>query len=199
MFSTFETPTEVQALSRLASNRGLGVFVCGEGSNILVADAGVEAWVLRSADRTCVVDSDDGQLVTVRVGAGTVWTAFVNWAVSNNFAGVECLAGIPGLIGATPVQNVGAYGQETSQVLRSVLVYDSETAQALTLSNDECEFSYRDSLLKRSAGRFVVCSVDFQLRRNGPGCVEYADLKKALDGVPNPSLKQISHVLVRSL
>lgn len=157
------------------------VLLVGGGSNLLVSDEGFDGTVVRIATRGIdlqAVDACGGVMVTV--AAGEPWDGFVAHAVSNGWAGVEALAGIPGLTGATPVQNVGAYGQEVAATIARVRTWDREAAELRTFANVDCGFGYRTSVFKQS-DRWVVLDVTFQLR---PGAlsepVRYAELARAL-------------------
>ena len=164
------------------------VLVLGGGSNIVVADAGFPGTVVEVATSGVTADLEDDDPtcggVLVRVAAGEDWDGFVAYAVERGWVGVEALAGIPGLVGATPIQNVGAYGQEVSQTIASVRVWDRVLKGVRTFANAECHFGYRTSRFKADPGRHVVLDVTFQLRQGSLGTpVQYAELAGAL-GVP---------------
>jgi UDP-N-acetylmuramate dehydrogenase len=166
--------------------RGEPVLVLGGGSNLLVGDGGFDGTVVRLATRGVTVEAADrGGGASVRVAAGEPWDAFVAQAVRREWAGVEALSGIPGCAGATPVQNVGAYGQEISETLATVRSWDRQQGRVRTLAAVDCEFDYRHSRFKeerfRDGPRFVILEVTLQLRsadRSGP--VRYAELARAL-------------------
>ncbi|MGB5812572.1 MAG: UDP-N-acetylmuramate dehydrogenase [Polyangiales bacterium] len=177
----FTRVTDVDALRaafRWAREEGHPVSVIGGGSNLIVPDAGYDGLVVHMA----IGDIEFGEAGSVSVGAGVPWELVVDGAVTRGWAGLECLTGIPGSTGATPIQNVGAYGQEVAEVIASVHVFDRETFQRRELEPDACDFGYRDSLFKRDPGRFVVCSVRFQLRPGEAGEVRYPELAKKLSG-----------------
>ncbi len=157
------------------------LLVLGGGSNLLVSDDGFAGTVVRVATRGIeVLSANACGGVMVTAAAGEPWDEFVAHAVSHGWAGVETLAGIPGLTGATPVQNVGAYGQEVASTIARVRTYDRRTAQVRTFVNDQCAFGYRTSRFK-GVERYVVLDVTFQLR---PGRlsepIRYAELARAL-------------------
>ena len=157
------------------------VFFMSGGSNLLVADEGFDGLVVQIRLRGVTVESEDPETVMVKVAAGERWDDFVATAVENRWAGVECLSGIPGSAGATPIQNVGAYGQDVSETIARVQVLERATRRVITLTNWDCGFSYRSSILKRAArDHYVVVSVTFRLRRNGPGTVKYPDVRNYL-------------------
>src|SRR5207248_944349 len=148
------------------------------GSNLLVADAGFDGLVIQVDLRGITVESED-EFAMVKVGAGEPWDAFVRFAVNNAWAGIECLSGIPGSAGATPIQNVGAYGQDVSETIIHVEAFDRITRRVTWLTNEQCEFGYRTSVFKNSAkDRYVVLSVTFRLTPNGAPAVRYPELQK---------------------
>lgn len=166
---------EVVAALRAATGP---VLILGAGSNLVVADAGFDGTVVRIASegQTLTRDGDD---VLVEAAAGQDWDALVAMCVAHQLAGAECLAGIPGLVGATPVQNVGAYGQDVAQTVMSVRAYDRETDQVRTLR--DCGFAYRWSRFKAEAPRWVVLSVTYRLADSGQSRpVRYDELARAL-------------------
>lgn len=179
---TATTQTDVVDAVRAADDVGQPVLLLGGGSNLLVADEGFDGTVVRVATRGVeVLSADACGGVMVTVAAGEPWDAFVAHAVASGWAGVEAMAGIPGLTGATPIQNVGAYGQEVASVIARVRTYDRRAGEVRTFVNDQCGFGYRTSRFKGD-DRFVVLDVTFQLR---PGRlsepVRYAELARALD------------------
>src|SRR6185436_8096587 len=151
-------------------------------SNVVIADEGFPGLVLKIAiDGVNSVDL--GANVRFAVGSGEEWDPFVARTVADNCAGLECLSGIPGLAGGTPVQNVGAYGQEVAATIRSVRAIDREAGLVVTLANADCGFGYRTSRFKHAdAGRFIVTGVEFVLARDGAPNITYADVIKFFDG-----------------
>ena len=192
-FVTAKTEAEVIAALAWADDNSLPVFILGGGSNLLVADTGYAGLVVSIALKGVTYqDSEDGKAL-VTAAAGEDWDEFVGACVARHLAGLECLSGIPGLVGGTPVQNVGAYGQEVGETIRQVRVFDRQTRQIVTLSNAECGFTYRTSLFNTTArGRYVVLSVAFTLLHNGAATVRYADLQKHLAGRADaPTLAEV--------
>jgi UDP-N-acetylmuramate dehydrogenase len=176
--------------------RGEPYFVLGGGSNVVAADAGFEGTVIAVANRGLSFSRGPGGETQVEAAAGEDWDALVARCVGEGLAGVECLSGIPGLVGATPIQNVGAYGQEVSDVIASVRVYDPAAGRAETLAPAACAFAYRDSAFKREgAGRRVVLAVTFALRPGPPAPPRYAELVRALDGA-TPSLERVRETVI---
>ena len=178
---TAQTIDEVVDAVREVDDADEPLLVIGGGSNLVIADAGFPGSVVRLATDAIHVESADlcGG-VMVRVAAGVVWDDFVARAVAEGWSGVEALSGVPGSTGATPVQNVGAYGQEVAQTIASVRVWDRAQQQVRTLASADCAFTYRHSVFK-STSRFVVLDVLFQLipsELSQP--VGYADLARQL-------------------
>ena len=157
-------------------------FFFSGGSNLLIADEGFNGLVVHIRLRGVTVESEDPDSVMVKVGAGERWDDFVRYTVDQRWAGLECLSGIPGSAGATPIQNVGAYGQEVSETIARVEVLDRQTRRVITLTNWDCGFSYRSSVFKGAArDRYVVVSVTFRLRRNAPATVKYPELRTYME------------------
>ena len=168
---------------------GEPLLVLAGGSNLVVADDGFAGTVVKVATRGVVPDTDGDDAtcggVLVTVAAGENWDDLVAHAVESGWVGVEALSGIPGSVGATPIQNVGAYGQEVAQTVASVRVWDRKLQVIRTLANADCGFGYRHSRFKADAGRHVVLSVTFQFRQGSLGApVEYAELARTLGVAP---------------
>lgn len=171
--------SELQETVARARSEGLTVWVLSGGSNILVSDTGLDGLVLdiRLAGISFERKSDDR--VRVTVAAGEDWDAFVNEVARRGYSGVECLSGIPGRVGATPIQNVGAYGQDVSQTIESVDVLDRSTGEVTRLSAAECAFGYRTSRFKHGErDRYIVVSVDFMLSERPPALPAHRELQE---------------------
>ncbi len=188
-FTEPKSVTEVAEAVNFARSRDLPLFVLGGGSNLVVSDAGWPGLVLKLAISGIDEREENGKTM-FEVGAGEEWDKFVARAVARNCAGVECLSGIPGSVGGTPVQNVGAYGQEVSETIESVLVFDLKDGQIRELCAEACGFQYRTSIFNTSErGRFIILRVTYDLTPGGKPRIEYADLKKHFAGFQNtPSL-----------
>jgi UDP-N-acetylmuramate dehydrogenase len=174
------TEDELIDAVRTADAAGEPLLILGGGSNLVVSDEGFDGTVVQVATRGVSRDGGPGVLT---VAAGEDWDAVVARSVAEGLAGLECLSGIPGLTGATPIQNVGAYGQEVAETITTVRVYDRVTGDVVEIPNGRCDFGYRTSRF-RGAARFVVLSVTFRLAvqvLSAP--VRYAELAAAL-GVP---------------
>ena len=189
-FTEPKSITEVAEAVNFARSRDLPLFVLGGGSNLVISDAGWPGLVLKTCDFGDRPARGKRQSRCFEVGAGEEWDKFVARAVARNCAGVECLSGIPGSVGGTPVQNVGAYGQEVSETIESVLVFDLKDGQVRELCAEACGFQYRTSIFNTSErGRFIILRVTYALTPGGKPRIEYADLKKHFAGFQNtPSL-----------
>jgi UDP-N-acetylmuramate dehydrogenase len=197
-FVEARSEAEIVEAAEWAHQRGLRLFVLGGGSNVLIADAGFPGLVLRIALKGIESRELDGDRVLFHVGAGEDWDDFVQLATSENCAGVECLAGIPGTVGGTPVQNVGAYGQEVSSVIDSVRTFDLHKGQVIDFAAEHCGFAYRKSRFNTTdAGRFVVLRVDYQLTRGGAPVLRYPDLQKAFAEDARPTLTEVAEAVRR--
>jgi UDP-N-acetylmuramate dehydrogenase len=190
-FAEAEAEAEVVEAVEFARSRGLPLFVLGGGSNLVIADAGFAGLVLRLGITGMSHSAASQGQVTFVAGAGYDWDTLVKESVQAGCAGLECLSGIPGTVGGTPVQNVGAYGQDVSQSIQHVRVFDLKSLQVETLSHEECRFAYRSSVFNTS-GRYVILRVSFALRQGGEPSVRYADLEQFFAGRSHaPTLSEV--------
>jgi UDP-N-acetylmuramate dehydrogenase len=183
-FVEAKSQAEVEEAVVFASMQNLPLFVLGGGSNLLVSDSGWPGLVLKIGI-TGIEQRPGFQngCVLFDVGAGESWDRFVEHAVASQCAGVECLTGIPGSVGGTPVQNVGAYGQEVSETIESVEVFDRRDRQIRELCNEACGFSYRASIFNTTErDRFIILRATYALIPGGEAHFEYADLKRHFEG-----------------
>lgn len=195
-FATVTTEAETVEAFRFAQERNIPVFVLGGGSNLLVADGGFDGLVVHVALRGLTEHALPDGRVLLQVGAGESWDALVQQTVERDLAGMECLAGIPGTVGGTPIQNVGAYGQEVGETISALRCIDLQTLQPVELSNADCGFAYRTSLLNTTErGRYLVTRVDFALLPGGAPKLDYAELRKRFAGAPTPSLLQVAEAV----
>ncbi|MDQ4111289.1 MAG: UDP-N-acetylmuramate dehydrogenase, partial [Actinomycetota bacterium] len=198
-FVTAATEAEIIEAVTAADAAGKDVLVLGGGSNLVVADAGFPGTVIKLATTGVAAETVEGG-VRVTVAAGETWDDFVTTAVDKGWSGVEALSGIPGSVGATPIQNVGAYGQEVSQTITTVKVFDRELREVRSFTAGECGFGYRWSRFKAVPGRYVVLEVTFRLGTDGEtgSPIAYAQLAGALgveQGTRVPS-KQIREAVL---
>ncbi len=158
------TESELVDAVKAADAAGEPVLIIGGGSNVLVADSGFDGTVIHveTKGNSYHVDACSGGMITV--SAGEDWDEFVAWILEKGFAGLETMSGIPGTVGGAPIQNIGAYGHEVSEVIARVRTWDRQRGDYKTFSNSECEFSYRSSVFKKNPGRYVIVDVTFQLR-----------------------------------
>ena len=165
------------------------LLVLGGGSNLVIGDEGWPGLVMRLDLRGIAFEERDAT-VRMRVGAGESWDDFVMMTVERGLAGLECLSGIPGLVGATPIQNVGAYGQEVSEAIQTVEAIDRTSGKRVTFSNEDCGFGYRTSRFKKEdRDRYVIVSVVYEMERDATPMVRYAELERELEsrGLENPT------------
>jgi UDP-N-acetylmuramate dehydrogenase len=186
-FASAETSDDVLAIHHWCEEESLPLFVLGGGSNIVISDEGFHGLVMSMAvpGLTIAAESD---ATLVNAGAGESWDRVVESVVAAGLSGVECLSGIPGTVGGTPIQNVGAYGQEVAAVIERVVAFDRSRSELTELSSADCGFSYRMSRFKaEDAGRFIVCSVSFRLTGSIP-TLSYPELVAELErrGSSNP-------------
>jgi UDP-N-acetylmuramate dehydrogenase len=191
---------EIAEASAWAQERNAPLFVLGGGSNLLVSDAGFDGLVLHVALRGitgCSTPEEHGQTI-YRAAAGEDWEHFVKRATEDSCAGIECLAGIPGTVGGTPVQNVGAYGQEVASSIECVRAYDLNERAFVEFSTEECGFAYRRSRFNSiDRGRYVVTQVDYRLTQDGAPTLRYADLQRSFPEGVQPSLAEVADVVRR--
>jgi UDP-N-acetylmuramate dehydrogenase len=186
-FAEATTEAEVAEAVSWAKERGVPLLVLGGGSNLLVRDGGFAGLVVKV--EVMGVEAHGGG--DFSVGAGESWDRFVERMVYGGMAGLECLAGIPGSVGGTPVQNVGAYGQEVSETIESVRALDRTTGEFVELDNGACRFRYRESLFnKDEPGRYVVTRVRFRLRTDGVATLRYAELRDRFTGA-QPTVREV--------
>jgi len=192
------TETDVAVAAEWARERGVPLFVLGGGSNLLVADAGFDGLVLHvRLLGTHVVR--EASATIYQFAAGDEWDDCVERSIADNCAGIECLAGIPGTVGGTPVQNVGAYGQEVSSCIERVRAFDLNVRAFVEFSAAECGFAYRHSRFNTAdRGRYVVTRVDYRLMPDGKPDLRYAELQRTFPADAIPSLREVADA-VRSI
>lgn len=191
-FVQADNEVQVAAAVAWAKQRGLRLFVLGGGSNLLVKDAGFDGLVLKVG----VMGIEACGEGRYEVGAGESWDRFVEMMMWVGMAGVECLAGIPGSVGGTPVQNVGAYGQEVSETIEWVRAFDRKNDSWVKLSKQQCRFRYRESLFNTDEpGRYVVTRVRFRLNAGGEPNLRYADLQRRLGGQEGLTLMDVARTV----
>jgi len=189
-FVRAENENEIAEAVDFARKRDLPVFVLGGGSNILISDKGFGGLVLKIANRGIEIVREESN-VRVTAQAGENWDEFVRFCVAENLAGVECLSGIPGSVGGTPVQNVGAYGQEVAETIVGVRVLERASGNFFDLTNADCRFAYRTSIFNTTGrDRFIVLAVSFVLQPDGEPAIRYKDLQQFFARREKPNLKE---------
>ena len=191
---------DVSLAAAWARARGIKLFVLGGGSNLLIADRGFDGLVLHVALRgiSASETSEGAAQRTFEAAAGEDWDGFVEHTVGENCAGLECLAGIPGTVGGTPVQNVGAYGQEVASAIVRVRAFDLAQCKFVEFSAAECGFGYRRSRFNSTdCDRYVVTRVDYRLTHGSAPTLRYADLQRAFASGVQPSLAEVAAVVRR--
>ena len=176
-----KTEAELIAAVKECDDQGQELLILGGGSNVLVSDLGFAGTVVvvEIQGNSYEIDACSGGML--QVSAGVDWDEFVAFTISKNLANLECLSGIPGTVGGAPIQNIGAYGHEVSEVIARVRTFDRQTKEIKTFTGDQCDFAYRNSIFKREAGRYVILDVTFQLRRGENSLpIKYQELADAL-------------------
>jgi len=189
----FEVKNEEEIIdaSKFAKEKNLKIFVLGGGSDILVSDKGFDGVVIKHIGNNVSLDKDN----VITAEAGLSWDKLVEFSVNNNLQGFECMSGIPGTVGASPIQNVGAYGQEVKDTLLFLKAFEFETGKLVDFSNKDCQFDYRESFFKKPENwqKYLITSVSFKLNKNNNPKVEYESLSSYLKekNIINPDLKTI--------
>lgn len=173
---------EILALLDFANEKAIPVHILGGGSNTLFSDAGFKGLVIHVQIKGMETLSETETTTTIRVGAGENWDAFVRFSVEHDLAGIEALIGIPGYVGGTPVQNVGAYGQEVANTITAVHAIDRQTKEEILFPASECGFGYRKSRFKfEDANKYIITHVDFALAKSSEPVANYPQLNEALE------------------
>lgn len=200
--STAEYFVEINSLRNIedafdyAKKNQLNTVILSGGSNILLPEK-INALVLKINIQGIELTDENDEFVCLKVGAGQVWHDFVLYTTRHGYYGLQNLALIPGLVGASPVQNIGAYGVEVGDFIDYVEVYDTLTEQFTYLNKEQCQFAYRDSIFKQNAGRFVIISVYFRLLKQPKLVMDYGDLKQAMADDISPENLQRQIIAIR--
>ena len=180
--ATADSASDVVSLYRNARKENLPIFVLGGGSNVIMHDEVFEGIVLLNKIKGFEIISENDETTDIKIGAGEVWDEVVEKAIGLGLQGIEAMSGIPGTAGAAPVQNVGAYGQEIADTLISLEAYDSKTDTIVTISADECDFSYRNSIFRdKEKGRYCILNITLRLNKAEPKPPYYASLQRYID------------------
>ncbi len=189
-FCAVNSIEDIEKALDYASNNNLKIFILGGGSNILFSDQGFDGLVIKMEMKGVNIEDVDSEKTFVEAYAGEVWDDFVNFVVDKGLYGLENLSYIPGTVGASPVQNIGAYGSEVKDTIYSLKAFDIKEKKIVLFNNKDCDFSYRNSLFKKEKDRYIIISVKFILNKNGKLNLEYKDIKEYLlkNNIKNPSL-----------
>ena len=194
-----EAHNEEEIIAALIAAGDSPVLILGGGTNVLISDAGFAGTVIHITNSALVAEVDACSGATLTIGAGENWDDFVALTIERGFAGLETLSGIPGTVGAAPIQNIGAYGHEVSEFITRVRTYDRVAKAIRTFTNQECEFEYRSSIFKKNPGQFIILEVQFQIRiGDSSDPITYLELAKKLDiqmGEKAPA-QQVRHTVL---
>jgi|688.fasta_scaffold31189_4 UDP-N-acetylmuramate dehydrogenase len=198
-FAEINSINELVEAFEWVKDKGHDYFILGGGSNTIFSDEDYLGLIIKMNIMGFEVIDEDESSSTIKVGAGEDWDETVERTVNMNLSGMEALSGVPGNTGATPVQNIGAYGQEVKDTIEFVEAYDAEQSKITKLSNEDCNFSYRDSIFKSSEkGRYIICFVAFRLSKKTAGIPQYKDVINyfKLRNVSSPNLKEIRKAIL---
>jgi UDP-N-acetylmuramate dehydrogenase len=185
--------TEAEIIAAIEESEGSPILIMGGGTNVLIADSGFDGTVIHISNDSIQEEMDACSGATLTIGAGQNWDDFVQTTIDRGLAGLETLSGIPGTVGAAPIQNIGAYGHEVSEFITRVRTYDRKEKQVKTFTNSQCEFSYRSSHFKEHPGRYVILDVAFQIRQGEiSDPVTYVELSKKLGIEPGEKASVVS-------
>ena len=180
-------------------NKNTPIFILGGGSNIVFSDGVVNVIALKIEIKGFEIVNENDKYIDMKVGAGEIWDKFVEKSVNLGLVGVESLSAIPGTVGATPVQNVGAYGSEVKDTIVEVEVFDIKNRVILNINNDDCKFGYRDSIFKsEDKGKYIIVSVTYRLSKSMPSVPKYPGVAKYFEDreIVNPTLAQIRDAII---
>lgn len=194
-FIEVETQEDLENAVKFSKEKNLHFFIIGEGSDILVSDKDFDVVIIKLNNKEIVFDNE-----IVTCGAGVIWDDLVELCVSKNLAGIECLSAIPGTVGAAPVQNIGAYGQELKNSLQTVTVYKTDEEKFITLTNGECQFAYRESIFKnpKFKNKYIIFKITLKLAKDAPPNISYQSLKDYLlkNNLNTPDLLSVRNAVI---
>lgn len=194
-----ENEGQLIAAVNFAMRKRMGIFILGGGSDILISDEGFDGLVIRYKDKSIEFSADNNHFL-VTAGAGGVWDTLVARCVKKGLQGIECMSGIPGTVGASPIQNIGAYGQELKDVFVELSAFDLQKKQMILFDKRKCEFSYRESVFKKkkTKAHYLITKVTLRLKKSLKPAVTYDSLRQYLDGkgIKNPNLTQVRNAVI---
>ena len=196
-FTTVEKGKEAAIALEFAREQNIPVFILGEGSNILISDSGFPGLVISNNIKGIKSNLEKGRMA-VTVGSGENWDNFVEYCIKKNWAGIECLSGIPGKVGSAPVQNINAYGQAVSTTVSKIWAIRCKTIKPVLFTNIDCNFKYRKSIFNTiEKGNYIITSVTFSLIPNGRPTIAYHDIKKYFEYFKRiPTLKEVRQAVI---
>lgn len=192
-FISISSKKDLQEAFNFSKKKNLPVFVLGDGTDILIKDGTLEVVIIKFTNKDFIVKKYKNEKYLITCGAGLNWDKFVEKTIKVGLQGIECLSGIPGTVGAAPVQNIGAYGQEVKDTILEVIVFDTKLKKFITLTNVDCDFSYRESNFKKEKARYFIFEVKFVLTKSDQPTLTYASLTNYLKEkkITNPSLADV--------
>jgi len=193
-----EVGTESQIIAAIEAAGDAPILIMGGGTNLLIADSGFNGVVIRITNHSLQAEIDACSGATLTIGAGEDWDEFVATTIDRGFAGLETLSGIPGTVGAAPIQNIGAYGVEAKETIQQITAYDTHTKQWVILDNDACQFSYRNSLFKKEKNRYIIAEVQFLLQKQPTLHTDYGVIREVLHQkqIKQASIEDISNAII---
>ncbi len=187
----------IPEIVEFSRSKNVSIMMLGSGSNCIFTDAVIERFALKMGLKGLKKRDEDDQSVTIEIKAGENWDATVAWAVEHGYSGIEALSAIPGTVGAAPVQNIGAYGQEVKDTLLEVLAYDTTEKKFVILCNIECRFSYRASIFNTyELGRYIITSIVLKLSKIPAKIPDYPDVRKYFEGKYVPTILDIRNAII---
>lgn len=184
-----------------AKENKLEILIMGGGSNMVISDEGFRGLVIKMNNQTIQFGVEKDGKVSVTAGAGVIWDELVKQCVERNLQGIECLSGIPGSVGASPVQNIGAYGQEIKDIFIKLRALDMDRLELVDFPKNDCQFDYRDSIFKKaeSKGKYIIWEVELSLNTNTAPAISYQSLKNYLEKIEitDPTLKQVRDAVIK--
>jgi UDP-N-acetylmuramate dehydrogenase len=198
-FTVITSVPELISVCEMAKKEGKKIFILGGGSNIVFSDGLLDVFALKMEIKGFEIIKDTDIYTEIKIGAGEIWDKIVEKTIEMNLSGLEALSAIPGTVGATPVQNVGAYGAEVKDTITEVEVFDTNDNKIKSLTNEDCKFGYRDSIFKNEEkGKYVVISVIFRLLKLGTKLPDYPGVKRYFieNNINIPTLKNIRTAII---
>lgn len=198
-FTIINKIEDLKEVISLVKDKDLKICILGGGSNVVFPDGVINVMALKMEINGFVIINQNDDYVDIKIGSGEIWDSIVEKTVEMNLSGFEALSAIPGTVGATPVQNVGAYGSEVKDTILEVEVFDMLTKKIVIISNEDCKFGYRDSIFKNEAkGKYIITSVTYRLSKSSAKIPEYPGVKRYFldNNINNPHVKDIREAVI---